>query len=71
MQVENTAPGCVLAVEPVEVFKKKELSLGVAAGLVKLLSPDVQSDRQVAGEISLSSNKLRIPLGVARDQQFK
>jgi hypothetical protein len=47
------------------------LSLGVAAGLVKLLAPDVQSDREVAGEISLSFNKLRIPLGVAKDQEFK
>jgi hypothetical protein len=71
MQVEHTASGCVLAVEPVEVFQRQELSLGVAAGLVKLLAPDVQCDRQVAGEISLSFSKLRIPLGVPRDQEFK
>jgi hypothetical protein len=71
MQVENTASGCVLAVEPVEVFKKTKLSLGVAAGLLKLLAPDVQSDREVAGEISLCFTKLRIPLGVATDQKFK
>jgi hypothetical protein len=71
MQVEHTAWGRVLAVEPVEVFKKKELSLGVAAGLVKLLAPDVQSDREVAGAISLSFHKLRLPLGFARDQEFK
>jgi hypothetical protein len=71
MQVEDTASGPVLAIEPVEVFKKKKLSLGVAAGLVKLLAPDVQSDRQVAGEISLSFSKLRMPLGAARDQEFK
>jgi hypothetical protein len=71
MQVENTASGNVLAVEPVEVFKKRQLSLGVAAGLVKLLAPDAQSDRQVVGEISLCFTKLRIPLGVAREQRFK
>src|SRR6516164_3805286 len=71
MQVEHTASGRVLDVEPVDVFKKKKLSLGVAAGLVKLLAPDVQSGRRVAGEIALSFSKLRIPLGVARDQQFK
>jgi hypothetical protein len=71
MQVENTTKGHVLVVEPVEVFQKKKLSLGVAAGLVKLLAPDVQSDRQVDGDISLSFIKLRIPLGVARDQEFK
>jgi hypothetical protein len=71
MQVENMARGRVLAVEPVEVFQKKKLSLGVAAGLVKLLAPGVQSDRQVDGAISLSFSKLRIPLGVAREQEFK
>jgi hypothetical protein len=71
MRVEHTATGRVLAVEPVEVFRKRKLSLGVAAGLVKLLAPDVRSDREVAGEISLSFDKLRMPLGVARDQEFR
>jgi hypothetical protein len=71
MQVENTASGRVLAVEPVEVFKKKKLSLGVAAGLVKWLAPDVQSDRQIGGEITLSFSKLRIPLGVGRERELK
>jgi hypothetical protein len=72
MQVERAAADRVLlAVAPVEVFKKKKLSLGVASGLLKLLAPDVDTERQVTGEISLSFNKLRIPLGVARDQEFK
>jgi hypothetical protein len=71
MQVENTASGRVLAVAPVEVFKKTKLSLGVAAGLVKLLAPDVQSDREVTGEISLCFTRLRMPLGVASEQRFK
>ena len=71
MRVENTTSGRVLAVEPVEVFKKRKLSLGVAAGLVKLLAPEVQSDRQVDGEISLSFSTLRIPLGVPEDQAVK
>jgi hypothetical protein len=71
MQVEHTASGRVLAVEPVEVFKKKKLSLGVAAGLVKLLAPDVNSERKLTGEISLSFNKLHIPVGVAGEQAIK
>jgi hypothetical protein len=71
MQIEHTASGAVLAIEPVEVFKKKQLSLGVAAGLVKFLAPDVHSDREVTGEISLSFHSLRIPLGLAREQEFK
>ncbi len=70
-RVENTAAGRVLAVEPVEIFKKRKLSLGVAAGLVKMLAPDVQSDRQVDGEISLSLSKLRMPLGVPQDEAVK
>jgi hypothetical protein len=71
MQVENTTSGHVLAVEPVEVFERKRLSLGVAAGLVKLLAPDVQSDREIDGEISLCFTRLRIPLGVSREQRLK
>ena len=71
MRVEDAASGRVLAVEPVEVFKKKKLSLGVAPGLLKLLAPDVQSERQVDGEISLSFSTLRIPLGLPEDQAVK
>jgi hypothetical protein len=71
VRVESTASGRVLAVEPVEVFKKRKLSLGVAAGLVKLLAPEVHSDRQVDGEISLSLSKLRVPLGVTKDDGGK
>ena len=62
MQVENTPSGRVLVVEPVEVFKKKKLSLVVASGLLKLLAPDVvDTEREVAGEVSLSLTKLRMP----------
>jgi hypothetical protein len=71
MQVEHTPAGRVLAVEPVEVFKKTKLSLGVASGLLKLLAPGVGTERQVSGEISLSLDKLRMPLGLARDQEFR
>ena len=71
MRVENAASGRVLAVEPVEIFKKKKLSLGVAPGLLKLLAPDVESERQVDGEISLSLSTLRIPLGLPADQAVK
>ena len=72
MQVENTASGRVLAVEPVEVFKKEKLSLGLAGGLVRLIDPDLQgSEREVTGEMSLAFKTLRIPLGVARDQLAK
>jgi hypothetical protein len=71
MQVESTPSGHVLVVEPVEVFKKTKLNLGVASSLVKFLAPDVQSDREVSGEISLSLSKLRVPLTTARDQAVK
>jgi hypothetical protein len=72
MQVENTPSGRVLAVEPVEVFRRTKLSLGVASGLLRLLAPDVaDTQRQVTGEISLSLDRLRMPLGVAREQEFQ
>jgi hypothetical protein len=62
MQVENTSSGYVLAVEPVEILKKEKLSSGLAAGLVRLVVPDLAADRQVAGDLSLSFETLRIPL---------
>jgi hypothetical protein len=63
MRVENTAKGRVLVLEPVEIFKKTKLNLGVASGLLKLLAPDVADpERQVTGEISLSVTRLRMPL---------
>src|SRR5262249_48075382 len=47
MQVEDTASGRVLAIEPFDIFKKTKLNLDVAGGLVKYLAPDAPSDRQV------------------------
>jgi hypothetical protein len=71
MQVENTPSGHVVVVEPVEVFKKKKLSLGVADRLMKLIAPDLSGEQQVAGEISLSFSKLRFPLGLDKDEEIK
>src|SRR6516162_630319 len=71
MQVEKTDAGRVLAVAPVQIFKKEKLALGLADGLVKLIAPDIHSSGKVAGEISLSFKKLRIPLGVGKDELFK
>src|SRR6516162_3144958 len=67
MHVEHTESGRVLAVAPVEIFKKNKLSLGLADGLVRLIAPDLHSSGKVAGDISLSFKKLRIPLCVAED----
>jgi hypothetical protein len=71
MQVENTAQGQVLVVEPVEVFKNTKLNLGVANDLMKFISPDVQSDRDVTGEISLSLSKIRVPLGLSEEEEVQ
>ena len=40
MQIENTASGHVIAVAPVQVFKKEKLSLGLADGL---MAPEVRA----------------------------
>jgi hypothetical protein len=71
MQVETTDSGRVLVVEPVEICKKSKLNLAVASGLVKMLAPDADPERQVNGEVSLSLNKLCIPLGVSREEALK
>ena len=71
MQVENTAKGRALVVEPVEVFKNSKLNLGIAKNLMKYVSPDVHSDRQVTGEISLSLSKVRVPLGLSEEEEVK
>jgi hypothetical protein len=71
MEVENTAKGRVLVVQPVEVFRKTKLNLGVANNLMKYISPDVHSDRQVTGEISLSLSKVRVPLGLTEEEEVK
>jgi hypothetical protein len=71
MQVENTPSGRVIVVAPVQIFKKEKLSLGLADGLVKLIAPDLHSSSKAEGEISLSFKKLRIPLGVGKDELFK
>jgi hypothetical protein len=71
LHVENTDSGRVIAAAPVQIFKKDKLSLGLADGLVKLIAPDLHSSGKVAGDISLSFNKLRIPLVVAEDQLFQ
>jgi hypothetical protein len=71
MEVENTPKGRVLVVQPVEVFKKTELNLGVANNLMKYISPDVHSDREVTGEISLSLSKVRVPLGLTAEEEAK
>ena len=67
MQVEKTASGLVLVVEPVEVFKKAKLSVVTANGLVSLIAPDVEAQRQATGEISLSLSTLRIPLDTSKE----
>ena len=71
MQVETTPAGAVLAVEPVEVFKRAKLNVVAPNGLVSLIVPDVEVERQVAGEVSLALSRVRIPLGGGPDQLGK
>jgi hypothetical protein len=71
VKIEKSEAGSFLTVEPVEIFKKSKLSVVTANGLVALIAPDVQIERQLSGEISLDFSSIRIPLGVPRDQLAK
>lgn len=69
MLVEETDTGRVLVVAPVELFRNTKLNLAVVSGLLKLLAPDVaETERRVAGEITLAMTKVRVPIGVDGDQ---
>jgi hypothetical protein len=72
LQVENSASGRVLVVEPIEVLKNSKLNLGLAGGLLQLIDPGLHgSDRDITGEMSLAFKKLRIPIGGSKDQLAK
>jgi hypothetical protein len=71
MQVKDTDSGRVLAVEPAEILRKEKLNLELPSGLVQLIEPELAGNSRVTGEISLSLDKLQLPLGVTRDQLIK
>jgi hypothetical protein len=65
--VEHAKAGRFLTMVPVNV-KKQQLSREMADELIHLIAPDFDGITEVQGQISLSLDKFRVPLGVPRDK---
>ena len=67
-RVEKADEGRVLTLDPMVVFDRRELSPKLGQKLLHLIDPTLGDAPQVAGKVSLSLEKLRIPIGIPRDQ---
>ena len=70
-RVEKAEEGRVLTLDPVVIFDRRKLSPKLASKLLQLFDPTMGDAPEVSGEISLSLDKLRIPIGVPRDEAVK
>ena len=58
----------VISVDPVELLRRAEISRQLATGLLHLVDPELQYSPQIVGQVSLSVDTLRIPVGVPDEQ---
>src|SRR5262249_28107114 len=68
IRVEKTGEGRLLTLDPVVIFDKRKVSPKLVNKLVHLFEPTLGDSPRVTGEISLALDKLRVPLGIPRDQ---
>ena len=71
IRVEQAEEGRVLTLDPVVIFDRRKLSPKLTSRLIQLFDPTMTDIPQVSGEISFSLDKLRMPIGVPRDQALK
>ena len=69
--VETSKEGRMLTLAPVTVFEKQKLTPEVADQLLQLIAPTLSDIGGVQGEISLSFETFRVPLGVPKDEFVK
>lgn len=70
-QIEEAEDGRVIAFEPMSVMSRKKLDRQLASALLHLIDPDIQYSPRLDGEVSLSLNSLRIPIGVPEEEWAK
>src|SRR6516165_10280238 len=71
IRVEKAEEGRVLTLDPVVIFDRRKLSPRRASNLLHLFAPTMSDSPEINGEFSLSLDKLRIPIGVPRDEAVK
>src|SRR6516225_2095131 len=67
-RVEKAEGGRVLTLDPVVVFDRRKLSPKLADKCLHLIDPSLGEFPDLGGEISLSLDKLRVPLGIPKDE---
>lgn len=67
-RVEPGEEGRVLTLDPLVIFERRKLSPERVKNLVYLFDPTIIDTPEVIGEVSLSLDKLRVPLGPPKDQ---
>src|SRR5262245_1113547 len=70
-RVENAEEGRVLTLDPVVIFDRRKLTPKRASNLLHLIDPTMSDTPEISGEYSLSLDKLRIPIGIPRDEAVK
>jgi hypothetical protein len=70
-RVEKAEEGRVLTLDPMVIFDRRKLSPKLANRLLHLFDPSMSELPQISGAFSLSLDKLRIPIGVPRDEAVK
>lgn len=71
MQVEESPTGPILTVDPFDVLKREKISTHLTSALVHLIAPGLRDSPEMSGEVSLSVDKVEIPLGRSKDQWLK
>jgi hypothetical protein len=69
--VEETKNGRMLNLAPVTIFEKQKLTPELCGELLPLIVPTLSDLTGVQGEVSLSFDSFRVPLGVPKDEWEK
>ena len=70
-RVEKAEEGRLLTLDPIVIFDRRKISPKLANKLLQLIDPSLGETAQISGEVSLSVDQFRIPLGIPRDQLAK
>jgi hypothetical protein len=70
-RVEKAEEGRVLTLDPIVIFERRKLSPKQANRLLHLFDATMSDTPDVSGEFTFALDKLRIPIGVPRDEAVK
>jgi hypothetical protein len=68
LRVEKAEEGSVLTLDPMVIFDRRKLTPKLASRLLHLFDPTMSDNPQISGSVSLSLDKLRLPIGVSRER---